>query len=160
MDFCNNWELEEKARSFEMKTRLDQMDAMCNVQPSIDSQLLKMNAQVNKSLMNSYNMLDTAMCAPMCANYTVYYADNMPVKMMTWQHESKSKIDIFEAMNLLIFPYDPIRDYTKREIEKINERFKPIEDLIDFAYPYEIPKERGCAKLDRKGHMAGRIILI
>ena len=124
MDFCNNWELEEKARSFEMKTRLDQMDAMCNVQSSIDSQLLKTNAQVNKSL------------------------------------GSKSKIDIFEAMNLLIFPYDPIRDYTKREVEKINERFKPIEDLIDFAYPYEIPKERGCAKLDRKGHMAGRIILI
>lgn len=100
MDFCNNWELEEKARSFEMKTRLDQMDAMCNV-----------------------------------------------------QYGSKSKIDIFEAMNLLIFPYDPIRDYTKREVEKINERFKPIEDLIDFAYPYEIPKERGCAKLDKKGHI-------
>lgn len=85
MDFCNNWELEEKARSFEMKTRLDQMNAMCNVQSSIDSQLL-----------------------------------------------NKSKIDIFEAMNLLIFPYDPIRDYTKREVEKINERFKPIEDLCKY----------------------------
>ena len=130
MDFCNNWELEEKARSFEMKTRLDQMNAMCNVQSSIDSQLLKMNAQVNKSLMNSYNMLNTAMRAPMCANYTVHYADNMPVEMMTWQHESKPKIDIFEAMNLLIFPYDPIRDYTKREIEKINERFRKVESLL------------------------------
>lgn len=130
MDFCNNWELEEKARSFEMKTRLDQMDAMCNVQSSIDSQLLKMNAQVNKSLMNSYNMLDTAMRAPMCANYTVLYADNTAVETMTWQHESKSKIDIFEAMNLLIFPYDPIRDYTKREVEKINERFRKVESLL------------------------------
>lgn len=126
MDFCNNWELEEKARSFEMKTRLDQMNAMCNVQSSIDSQLLKMNAQVNKSLMNSYNMLDTAMCA----NYTVLYADNTAVETMTWQHESKSKIDIFEAMNLLIFPYDPIRDYTKREVEKINERFRKVESLL------------------------------
>lgn len=72
MDFCNNWELEEKARSFEMKTRLDQMNAMCNVH----------------------------------------------------------KIDIFEAMNLLIFPYDAIRDYTKREVEKINERFRKVESLL------------------------------
>lgn len=130
MDFCVNWELEEKARSFEMKARLDQMDAMCNVQSSIDSQLLKMNAQVNKSLMNSYNMLNTAMRAPMCANYTVLYTDNTAVETMTWQHESKSKIDIFEAMNLLIFPYDPIRDYTKREVEKINERFRKVESLL------------------------------
>lgn len=148
MDFCVNWELEEKARSFEMKTRLDQMDAMVtrglatmndmrNVQSSIDLQMQIidlqmqiMNAQVNKSLMNSYNMLNTAMRAPMCANYTVHYADNMPVEMTTWQHESKSKIDIFEAMNLLIFPYDPIRDYTKREVEKINERFRKVESLL------------------------------
>ena len=130
MDFCVNWELEEKARSFEMKARLDQMDAMCNVQSSIDSQLLKMNAQVNKSLMNSYNMLNTAMCAPTCANYTVHYADNTAVETMTWQHESKPKIDIFEAMDLLIFPYDPIRDYTKREVEKINERFRKVESLL------------------------------
>lgn len=130
MDFCVNWELEEKARSFEMKARLDQMNAMCNIQSSIDSQLLKMNAQVNKSLMNSYNMLNTAMCAPTFANYTVHYADNTAVETMTWQHESKSKIDIFEAMNLLIFPYDPIRDYTKREIEKINERFRKVESLL------------------------------
>lgn len=94
MTLCNNWELEEKARSFEMKTRLDQMDAMCNVQLSIDLQLLKMNAQVNKSLMNSYNMLDTAMRAPICVNYTVHYADNTAVETMIWQHESKPKIDI------------------------------------------------------------------
>lgn len=80
--------------------------------------------------MNSYNMLNTAMCAPTFANYTVHYADNMPVETMTWQHESKSKIDIFEAMNLLIFPYDPIRDYTKREVEKINERFRKVESLL------------------------------
>ena len=71
-----------------MKTRLDQMDAMCNVQSSIDSQLLKMNAQVNRSLMNSYNMLDTAMCAPTFANYTVHYADNTAVETMTWQHRA------------------------------------------------------------------------
>ena len=33
-------------------------------------------------------------------------------------------------MNLLIFPYDPIRDYTKREVEKINERFRKVESLL------------------------------
>lgn len=113
MDFCINWELEEKARSFEMKARLHQM-----------------NAQINKSLMNSYNMLNTAMCTPTFANYTVHYADNTAVETMIWQHESKPKIDIFEAMNLLIFPYDPIRDYTKREVEKINERFRKVESLL------------------------------
>lgn len=42
----------------------------------------------------------------------------------------KKKPDIFEAMNLLIFPYDPIRDYTKREVEKINERFRKVESLL------------------------------
>lgn len=94
MDFCNYWELEEKVRSFEMKARLDQM-----------------NAQINRRLTNSYNMLDTAMTPPI-------------------RSERKNKIDIFEAMNLLIFPYDPIRDYTKREVEKINERFRKVESLL------------------------------
>ena len=113
MDFCNYWELEEKVRSFEMKARLHQM-----------------NAQINRRLTNSYNMLDTAMTPPMFANYTVHYVDNQIAEMMPVRSERKNKIDIFEAMNLLIFPYDPIRDYTKREVEKINERFRKVESLL------------------------------
>ena len=43
----------------------------------------------------------------------------------------KQKPDIFEVLNRLLFPYDPIRDWTNREVKKIDESFKPIEDLID-----------------------------
>lgn len=103
MDFCNQFEI---------------------------NRMQQMNAQINRRLTNSYNMLNTAMTPPIFANYTVHYADNMPVETMAWQYESKSKIDIFEAMNMLIFPYDPIRDYTKREVEKINERFRKVESLL------------------------------
>lgn len=46
----------------------------------------------------------------------------------------KQKPDIFEVLDRLLFPYDPIRDWSEREVKKIDERFKPIEDLIDFSY--------------------------
>ena len=46
----------------------------------------------------------------------------------------KKKPDIFEVLDRLLFPYDPIRDWSEREVKKIDERFKPIENLIDFAY--------------------------
>ena len=39
-------------------------------------------------------------------------------------------IDIFETLDRLIFPYDPIRDYTEREIKKINEKFRKVESLL------------------------------
>ena len=46
----------------------------------------------------------------------------------------KKKPDIFEVLDRILFPYDPIRDWCEREVKKIDERFKPIENLIDFAY--------------------------
>lgn len=46
----------------------------------------------------------------------------------------KEKPDIFEVLDRLLFPYDPIRDWSEREVKKIDESFKSIEDLIDFAY--------------------------
>lgn len=46
----------------------------------------------------------------------------------------KQKPDIFEVLDRLLFPYDPIRDWSERKVKKIEESFKPIEDLIDFAY--------------------------
>lgn len=46
----------------------------------------------------------------------------------------KKNPDIFEVLDRLLFPYDPIRDWSEREVKKIEESFKPIEDLIDFSY--------------------------
>lgn len=46
----------------------------------------------------------------------------------------KKKPDIFEVLDRLLFPYDPIRDWSEREVKKIEESFKPIERLIDFEH--------------------------
>lgn len=46
----------------------------------------------------------------------------------------KQKPDIFEVLDRLLFPCDPIRDWSEREIKKIEENFKPIERLIDFEH--------------------------
>lgn len=46
----------------------------------------------------------------------------------------KQKPDIFEVLDRLLFPCDPIRDWSEREVKKIEESFKTIEDLIDSAY--------------------------
>lgn len=46
----------------------------------------------------------------------------------------KQKPDIFEVLDRLLFPCDPIRDWSEREVKKIDERFKPIERLIDFEH--------------------------
>ena len=42
----------------------------------------------------------------------------------------KQKPDIFEVLDRLLFPCDPIRDWTNREVEKINERFRKVESLL------------------------------
>lgn len=73
-----------------------------------------------------------------------YYADNVnyltlnsftPNKYRFARNTiEKKKPDIFEVLDRLLFPCDPIRDWSEREVKKIEESFKPIEDLIDFAY--------------------------
>lgn len=66
-----------------------------------------------------------------------YYADNvnyLTLNSFARNTIEKKKPDIFEVLDRLLFPYDPIRDWSEREVKKINERFKPIENLIDFAY--------------------------
>lgn len=75
---------------------------------------------------------------------TRYFADNVnyltlntftPNEYRTVLPETqKKKSDIFEVLDRLLFPYDPIRDWSEREVKKIEESFKPIERLIDFAY--------------------------
>lgn len=73
-----------------------------------------------------------------------YYADNVnyltlnsftPNEYRTVLPETqKKKPDIFEVLDRLLFPCNPIRDWGEREVKKIDESFKPIEHLIDFAY--------------------------
>ena len=66
-----------------------------------------------------------------------YFADNvnyLTLNAFARNTIEKKKPDIFEVLDRLLFPYDPIRDWSEREIKKIDESFKPIEDLIDFAY--------------------------
>lgn len=46
----------------------------------------------------------------------------------------KAKPDIFEVLDRILFPCDPIRDWSEREVKKIEESFKPIERLIDFEH--------------------------
>ena len=75
---------------------------------------------------------------------TRYFADNVnyltlniftPNEYRTVLLETqKKKPDIFQILDRLLFPYDPIRDWSEREVKKIDESFKPIEDLIDFAH--------------------------
>lgn len=66
-----------------------------------------------------------------------YYADNvnyLTLNSFARNTIEKQKPDIFEVLDRLLFPCDPIRDWSEREVKKIDESFKPIEDLIDFAY--------------------------
>lgn len=66
-----------------------------------------------------------------------YYADNvnyLTLNSFARNTIEKKKPDIFEVLDRILFPYDPIRDWCEREVKKIDERFKPIENLIDFAY--------------------------
>ena len=91
--------------------------------------------QMIQLLLSSYNQKRTVML-----NYEVlaniyksrkdhkldavtYYADNVPVYSMNANEVQKPKIDIFETLDRIIFPYDPIRDYTEKCIQEINKRF-------------------------------------
>lgn len=73
--------------------------------------------------------------------YTDYWCDYITLNQVmgipvsgglqtTPQTQKTTKVDIFETLNLLIFPYDPIRDWTKKKVTEINERFKPLEKAL------------------------------
>lgn len=78
-------------------------------------------------MFNCYQEIGSSVAIDKLNHY--YYADNLPVYELEGCPKT-TKVDIFETLNLLIFPYDPIRDWTKKKVTEINERFKPLEKAL------------------------------
>ena len=70
-----------------------------------------------------------------CLNDITYYADNIPVASLnedeiTIIHDQpKNKLTIYD-LNQLIFPFDPIRDWVKKEVKRINEKYAWAEEIF------------------------------
>lgn len=97
------------------------------LQTTLQTQIDRLTNEINRQMLNCYQEIESSMAIDKLNYY--YYANNLPV----YELEScpkTTKVDIFETLNLLIFPYDPIRDWTKKKVTEINERFKPLEKAL------------------------------
>ena len=103
--------------------------SMCNVSREEllkrDITRLECNAAITEQNRALFSMLNRC--------NTVYCSNNDPMTIESFDKNvcEKPKPDIFEVINLLVFPEDPIRDWVKKEVNKINERFKPIETALN-----------------------------
>lgn len=97
------------------------------LQTTLQTQIDRLTNGVDRQMLNCYQEIGSSMESYKLNCY--HYADNLPVYALEDCPKS-AKVDIFETLNLLIFPYDPIRDWTKKKVTEINERFKPLEKAL------------------------------
>lgn len=86
-----------------------------------------LQTQIDRQMFNCCQEIGSSVAIDKLDHY--YYTDNLPVYALE-DCPKATKVDIFETLNLLIFPYDPIRDWTKKKVTEINERFKPLEKVL------------------------------
>ena len=86
-----------------------------------------LQTQIDRQMLNCYQEIGSSVAIDKLNHY--YYANNLPVYELE-RCPKTTKVYIFETLNLLIFPYDPIRDWTKKKVTEINERFKPLEKAL------------------------------
>ena len=97
------------------------------LQTTLQTQIDRLTNEVNRQMLNCCQEIGSSVAIYKLNHY--YYADNLPVYELE-RCPKTTKVDIFETLNLLIFPYDPIRDWTKKKVTEINERFKPLEKAL------------------------------
>ena len=97
------------------------------LQNTLQTQIDRLTNGINRQMLNCYQEIGSSMAIDKLNCY--YYADNLPVYKLE-SFPKTAKVNIFETLNLLIFPYDPIRDWTKKKVTEINERFKPLEKAL------------------------------
>lgn len=97
------------------------------LQTTLQTQIDRLTNEINRQMFNCCQEIGSSVAIDKLNHY--YYANNLPV----YELEScpkTTKVDIFETLNLLIFPYDPIRDWAKKKVTEINERFNPLEKAL------------------------------
>ena len=97
------------------------------LQTAPQTQIDRLTNEINRQMFNCCQEIRSSVAIDKLNYY--YYADNLPVYELEGCPKT-TKVDIFETLNLLIFPYDPIRDWTKKKVTEINERFKPLEKAL------------------------------
>lgn len=98
------------------------------LQTTLQTQIDRQTNEINRQMFNCCQEIGSSVAIDKLDHY--YYTDNLPVYALEDCPKS-TKVDIFETLNLLIFPYDPIRDWTKKKVTEINERFKPLEKALE-----------------------------
>lgn len=95
---------------------------MC--QASQDSILRMQQSKLNSYITTNFNQLDYSI------DTTLYCADNVPYfglnEDCVVETPKKKKLTIYDLARL-IFPDDPIRDYVKKKVAEIEERYRWID---------------------------------
>lgn len=97
------------------------------LQTTLQTQIDRLTYEVNRQMLNCYQEMGGSAIVNKI-NYC-YCVNDFPAYTLE-DCPKATKVDIFETLNLLIFPYDPIRDWTKKKVTEINERFKPLEKAL------------------------------
>ena len=95
---------------------------MC--QASQDSILRMQQSKLNACTFEGFNRLNHNICN------TIYCADNVPYyglnEDLVIEEPKKKKLTIYDLARL-VFPDDPIRDWTQKKVAEIEERYRWID---------------------------------
>lgn len=92
---------------------------MC--QASLDSILSAQQSKLNACIASGFNELSYSI------GTALYYADNIPYyglnEDLVIEEPKKKKLTIYDLARL-VFPDDPIRDWTQKKVAEIEERYR------------------------------------
>lgn len=106
-------------------------DSILRMQQSIQRAQIDASLRIQQSKLNSYittnfNQLNYSIDTTLC------YADNVPYyglnENCVVETPKKKKLTIYDLARL-IFPDDPIRDYVKKKVAEIEERYRWIDEF-------------------------------
>ena len=108
------------------------MSDMCNVPRQVDRALQMQMCNVDRRMQPS--MLQLNAPSMNCIQIHSSNIDAYRICCSDWNSQSASvernRVDLFELLDRLYFPDDPIREWTKRKVQEINDRYKEVESLL------------------------------
>ena len=106
----------------------DMCNAFCQVDRALQMQMCNVDSRMQSSMLqlNMPSMNCTQMCSPNVDARRICCSD-LNVQPTSVE---RYRIDLFELLDRLYFPDDPIREWTKRKVQEINDRYKEVESLL------------------------------
>lgn len=92
-------------------------------------QTKNLNDTINNSFLSTANYMSMSMAPIYTPNCFCYSPLDQNINQIEYKEEKKEKRLTIEELDLLLFPDNPIREWSEKEIKKIEEKYKWVEKI-------------------------------